>query len=242
MFLKYKNNWLLFNQKKPCVLCRQTTENPDAICSGCAADLPWLTLCCNRCALPLNSTPEHPTLCPDCLKKPPPFTQIIAPFEYRFPIDQMILQAKFNNRSYLLPPLAYLLADKLKQSMTEHSRIPDLIIAVPLHPSRLLERQYNQSAILAKIVAQQLNIPLSNNLLIKQNKTPHQASLDHKTRQKNLKDSFRCLSTPPTSVAIIDDVVTTAATVTEISRLLLRKGCQNVDIWAIARTGKELFF
>lgn len=235
MFTKTKNNWLFFNQNRLCILCGLHPAASTQICNACLDDLPRIGNACLRCANPLITGKQSQVICPTCQKKLPPFTQVIAPFEYRFPIDQLIQLAKFNGQAHYLNPLAELLSEHLLDKP-----MPELIIPVPLHRKRLQERQYNQAALLAKRVAHNLRIPFSNRLLIKATNTPHQAELDRKARSKNLRNSFHCVGSPPASVAVVDDVMTTGTTAAEISKVLKAAGCQQVYIWIIARTPKEL--
>lgn len=234
MITHYKNSWLLLNQNSHCILCGLQPADDRQICQACLVDLPWIGNACQRCAEPMHHA-SGSFICPQCQQKPPPYEQAIAPFEYRFPIDQLVQLAKFNGQTHYLRPLAELLSLRLQ---TEPR--PELIIPVPLHRKRLQERQYNQAAIVAKHLARRLNIPFSNKLLLKTENTQHQADLNRKARRKNLRNSFQCVSAPPTSVAIVDDVMTTGTTAAEISRVLKQAGCQQVYIWIIARTAKEL--
>ncbi|UTW03817.1 ComF family protein [Amphritea atlantica] len=235
MFTKSKNYWLYFNHTRHCILCGLNAASDTLICPGCLADLPWIGNACQHCANPIVTGKQSRVICPSCQKKPPPFEQVIAPFEYRFPVDQLIQMAKFNGQAHLLNSLAELLSLQL-----QNETMPELIIPVPLHQKRLQERQYNQAALLAKKIARKLDIPFSNRLLIKTENTPHQAELDRKARRKNLRNSFHCIGSPPHSVAVVDDVMTTGTTAAEISRVLKAAGCQQVYIWIIARTSKEL--
>ena len=234
MKTKQKNRWLNFTQSSTCLLCLQQTPWHGPVCQSCHQDLPWLQKACDQCALPLNIAYAGNLLCPQCIRKPPPFRSVKAAFEYRFPIDQLILRAKFNQHTSYLRLLALLLA----QRVADEPR-PDLLIPVPLHRKRLLQRQYNQSAILAGYIGKLLDLPVDYKLLKKKTDTAHQAELERKQRKQNLRNSFQCNTQPPASVAIIDDVVTTAATATELSKILIKAGCKSVDIWTVARTGKD---
>ena len=234
MIKQFKNNWLLFNLNQPCILCGLRPPAEAQICQACLDDLPWIGNACLRCAEPMHHTALS-FICPQCQQKSPPFKQVITPFEYRFPIDQLVQLAKFNGQTHYLNPLAELLSRRLQAAP-----MPELIIPVPLHSKRLQERQYNQAALVAKHLARKLGIPFSNTLLIKTANTQHQADLDRKARRKNLRNSFQCVGTPPTSVAVVDDVMTTGTTAAEISRVLKQAGAQQIYIWVIARTAKEL--
>ncbi|RTE65089.1 ComF family protein [Amphritea opalescens] len=233
MIKQFKNNWLLFNLNRPCILCGIRPSTEAHLCQDCLDDLPWIGSACQRCAEPMHT--DAALICPQCQKRSPSFNQVITSFEYRFPINQLVQLAKFNGQTHYLNPLAELLGRRVQTAPK-----PDLIVPVPLHPKRLHERQYNQAALVAKHLARQLGVPYSNRLLVKTKNTRHQADLNRKMRRKNLKSSFQCRGTPPASIAVVDDVMTTGTTAAEISRILKQSGCQQVYIWVIARTAKEL--
>lgn len=239
MITQIKNNWLLFKQNKLCILCQLNPANETQLCHACSNDLPWIHHACQSCGIPLNIHDPARLTCPSCQNKQPSFEQAISPFEYRFPIDQLIQLAKFGHQSHYLIPLAELLSAYL---LNHHlaTPLPALIIPVPMHRTRLLERQYNQAALLGRQVAKRLQIRFDTTLIMKTTNTPHQADLDRKARQKNLRNSFQCLQKPPASVAVIDDVMTTGTTAAEISKVLKRAGCKKVYIWTIAHTAKQL--
>ena len=114
---------------------------------------------------------------------------------------------------------------------------PDLLIPVPLHASRLRERGYNQALELARPLAQALTIPLRHDVLLRTRATLAQANLDAKARRKNLRGAFAIVENAalPQHVVIVDDVMTTGATLRECARVLLRAGVSRVDVWALAR-------
>lgn len=244
MSIKSKNNWLFFNQPSTCILCGLNPADETQLCQPCFADLPWISHACKRCGIPLNTHSQPNLTCPACQKKPPPFEHAIAPFEYRFPIDQLIQLAKFSSQPHYLNPLAELFCSHLlsMDSSTSSEPLPEMIIPVPMHPKRLQQRQYNQAALLGRRIALRLQIPFNSKLMTKTTDTPHQADLDRKARQKNLRNSFQCIEKPPSRIAIIDDVMTTGTTAAELSRVLKRSGCHKVYIWTIAHTAKQLHF
>jgi ComF family protein len=115
--------------------------------------------------------------------------------------------------------------------------LPDLILPVPLHRGRLRQRGYNQALELAKPLARAFGIPLQNALLQRQRATPAQTELDAVTRRRNMHGAFalRAGTQLPVHVAILDDVMTTGATLAECARVMKRAGVQRVDVWALAR-------
>jgi ComF family protein len=214
-----------------CLLCAQRSDSSRDLCVGCAGDLVRNHVCCPRCALPLQ-TPAP--FCGECLKREPPFTATFAPFVYGQPLDQLMMRLKFGHSLAAGRVLSQLWIDVLRESPLSR---PDLLMPVPLHPSRLRERGYNQALELARPLAQALAIPLRHDMLSRTRATPAQANLDAKARRRNLKGAFSIVEnvTLPAHVVVIDDVMTTGATLRECARTLLRAGVARVDVWALAR-------
>lgn len=113
---------------------------------------------------------------------------------------------------------------------------PQLLIPVPLHPKRYRERGFNQAIEISRHLSSNLNIPLAMNLCVRHRITPPQTSLGKKERKTNLRNAFRLAAPIATDhVAIIDDIVTTGATVTELTKTLKKAGVKRTEIWCIAR-------
>jgi ComF family protein len=134
--------------------------------------------------------------------------------------------------------LARLLGQCLALALVEQgSERPGLIIPVPLHRRRLRERGYNQALEVARAVSTALAIPIDTASCIRALHTNAQVGLDDRERRRNVRGAFAVLRPPAAPhVAILDDVVTTGSTVTELSRVLRRAGVKRVDVWAVART------
>ena len=114
--------------------------------------------------------------------------------------------------------------------------MPELVIPVPLHPTRYRHRGFNQSIEIAKTVAKELNIPLDLNSCSRHRDTPHQIALPAKLRRKNMKNAFLVQKMIPAQhVAIIDDVMTTGTTANELASVLKAAGVIHIDIWVCAR-------
>jgi len=222
-----------------CLLCGADGALRD-LCAACAADLIRNPICCPRCALPLSVSAP---LCGECLLREPPFAAAFAPFMYSHPLDLLLTRLKFGRSLAAGRVLSELWLDAFAETTPAR---PDLLIAVPLHPSRLRERGYNQALELAKPLARALQIPLEEKLLSRTRATPAQANLDAATRRQNLRGAFvfdaRTLYEHKLSalhVALVDDVMTTGATLRECARLLRRAGVGRVDVWAFARAPKS---
>lgn len=214
-----------------CLLCGQHSDLPRDLCSACAADLPRNHICCPRCALPLQMLAP---LCGECLHREPPFTATSAPFVYAQPLDLLMTKLKFGRSLAAGRVLSELWITALRETPPPK---PLLLIPVPLHASRLRERGYNQALELARPLARALAIPLRHDVLLRTRATPAQANLDAKARRQNLRGAFSIVENAalPEHVAIVDDVMTTGATLRECARTLCRAGVARVDVWALAR-------
>ncbi len=217
-----------------CVLCGQAGEAGLDLCRGCLATLPVNSHACVRCGVPLQ---HSGLLCGGCLKQPPPFQTSHIPFCYASPIDHLLQQLKFHRQLHLATLLGSLLA---KGMSGREAALPEGLLPVPLHPDRLRERGYNQALELARVVSRYLNIPLLPELCQRKRATPPQTSLNGEERRRNLRGAFAVREgVPPRHIAIVDDVVTTGATVHELARVLGRAGVETVEVWACARAGNE---
>lgn len=226
-----------------CVLCRQPgMENLD-LCPHCYAQLPWNHHSCRQCAITLTDSPIDSladskgtdVLCGRCLQTAPYFDISYSVFRYRGDIVPMMHQFKFHQRLLYSRLFGQLLLDKLQRQIVQGQR-PDYLLPVPLHPSRLRQRGYNQSVELAKVLAKGLQVPLQPHCLVRSRKTPAQAGLGAKQRRSNIKGAFELIHPlADRHIALVDDVVTTGSTVNEIARVLKESGVKRVDVYSIAR-------
>jgi ComF family protein len=164
------------------------------------------------------------------------------PFSYEYPLDALIHKFKYRANLTCGKLLAQMLAEAIKhRAQDDDWEMPDLIIPTPLHWQRLWLRGFNQAEILAKEVARELQIPVEPKLIQRKHKTPSQKGLSRSERQKNLRKSFTVKERDLKAIqnkriALVDDVVTTTATVRELSALLMKQGAKDVQVWALART------
>jgi len=209
-----------------CLLCGAIGQTK-TWCSACDAALPHLTTaCCPVCALP---TPDGAN-CGHCLLTPPHFKRTVAVYSYAFPLDKLILALKYGEK--------FLLARQMGEEIAKRASIlPDCLVAMPLHPLRLRERSYNQSLLLARHIARQLNLPILPFACQRLRNTPSQSTLPLKERSKNMRKAFKCSAEiAGMHVAIVDDVMTTGATMNELALTLLNAGASEVSAWVVART------
>jgi ComF family protein len=220
------------------LLCDETADDTTPICMACETELPWLGDHCQTCALPLLAAG---LTCDQCLKQPPAFEQVIAPWIYSFPVDSLITRFKHSANWPFGHLLAELLAQFLQHRFDEGLDRPDVLIPVPLATQRLRQRGFNQAAMLAHWLSAHLGIPSDERLLLRTQDTNSQQDLNAEARKKNLRNAFALA--PDASVkgrhlALVDDVLTTGATAQALARLLVDAGAARVDVYCLARTPK----
>lgn len=202
------------------------------LCAACAARLPENNPCCSTCALPVLSG----DLCARCIRENKPcINYSFCVFRYDYPVDRLIRDLKFNSRLELSGFFGKLIA---KRVVEKNSSLPDCIIPVPLHYTRLRQRGYNQALEIARHVSRILVLPLNINGIQRSRKTTPQTELIAKLRKQNIRGAFRTCANSLASlkhVVILDDVITTGATVKEMARVLKLAGIARVDVWACAR-------
>ena len=238
MVYKWLGRALIWAFPFNCIVCGQAAgETGMDLCAPCRGDLPWLGRACFRCANPLagdSGVKETPLLCGRCLRKQPHFERSHCVFNYGEPVSWLLHGLKYQRRLSGVPVLSRLLLEHLRTRM---ERWPQLIVPMPLHPARLRERGFNQALELARPLARALGIPLATGICERWRNTPQQSELPAARRAANVRNAFRMRGTLPAKhVAIVDDVITTGATVNELARLLKRNGAETVQVWAIART------
>jgi len=211
-----------------CTLCGDPA-GLDGLCAGCRTTLPRLPMPrCPICALP-NPTGEP---CGRCLQKRPAFDHVVCPLRYAYPANALVLGLKYRGGLAFARPLAACLADAL-----EAEPYPDIVIPMPLSPSRLAERGFNQAAELARLAVSAFGLETSTGLVRRNRECAPQASLPWKERARNVRNAFDCdANLQGKSVAVVDDVLTTGATLNELALALKRQGATLVTGWIAART------
>jgi len=214
---------------RACLLCGD--RSLQALCSGCAADLPRLEgSLCPLCAQPV---PLPVPACGACLKSPPAFDATLAPLRYAYPIDRLIRDLKFRSR------LAS--ADFFAQCMLAAARpTGTLIMPVPLSRQHLCERGFNQALEIARLLARALALPLDSTSLVRPKETLPQSKLPWRARKGNVRNAFACTrDLTGETVIVIDDVMTTGATLDAVARTLKDHGATRVINWVATRALKS---
>lgn len=212
--------------RQDCVLCG-AASGTDLVCPPCARDLPRLPPGrCDICALPLAAGAR----CGACLARPPHYARIDAAFRFDFPVDALVRRFKYGGRLALARLLGTALGPIVRQDA-------DVVVPMPLSRARLAERGFNQALELARVVAPMTNARLLPLACRKVMDTPPQAAMPWKERARNVRRAFACdADLSGLRVAIVDDVLTTGATMSELARVLRRAGATEVVGWVVART------
>ena len=220
------SRWLL---PPRCLACSEPCRNID-LCDACRTALPRNEPACPRCALPLAAPAPA---CGECLASLPPFTHAIAPWRYEGAIARLLPRLKFQRELAIAQTLATLAADHLTdwpgwQNATR-------LIPMPLYATRLGQRGYNQALELARPLARLHALPIDTTTLTRIRPTAPQTDLDKAARKRNLRGAFVAEKLAGDVVVLVDDVITTGATVREAAKVLMRAGAADVRVVAVAR-------
>jgi len=214
-----------------CVLCHAASGD-ELLCRACASELPIAAAGCPRCA----ATSGGSSLCGACLSDPPFYDATHAAFDYRFPVDALIQALKYGGQL----TLASLFAQALRERIGASAGV-NLIVPLPLHPRRLAERGFNQAAEIAKPLARKLAKSLDVRLGQRIRDTAAQTGLPWRGRTSNVRHAFTCeRSLGGLNIAVVDDVMTTGATLNEFARALKDAGAGRVENWVVARTTRDV--
>lgn len=191
---------------------------------------------------PTLAAPAH-AACRRCRRRPPPLDAAVAALAYRFPVDRLLPRFKFHGDLAAGRLLAGLMADALAAGngsgnggrVMPGARV-QAVVPVPLHPARLRQRGYDQALELARPVAAALGLPLQADALRRVRATEAQTTLGAAARRGNVRGAFvACPGKLPRHVALLDDVMTTGATLAECASALRRAGVVRVEAWVLAR-------
>ena len=217
-----------------CLLCKQSTTYRQPICNFCHTALSFHGPICSYCQLPL---PEQHSLqiCGNCLTHPPPYRQLLAIGHYQHELAKMITAYKYRgNRAYG----DTLCKMWLKMNQPQLNTYPELIVSVPLSLKRRMLRGFNQSSYLAVRLSKALAVPYTTSLFRRNGDAAQMVGLGKAERHRQARKQYQLKQLPQVKhLAIVDDVVTTGATVNTLCRLLLREMPDlTIDIWCLART------
>jgi ComF family protein len=214
-----------------CAFCRTPLyDGETGLCAPCRLDMPANDTCCPRCAVPLPADPGAAP-CAGCQSRPLPIEVVVAPYRYAFPVDRAIQALKFRGRLEFVPVFTAAMIRALEAAALDI----DCLVPVPLHWFRHGYRGFNQAFELARPVADALGLPVSHEVL-RRRRTRPQSGLHAGHRRANLRGAFRVAGPLNARHAlIVDDVMTTGATVVELARCLRSNGVDRISVLAAAR-------
>lgn len=220
-----------------CLSCRGRVEDQGTLCAECWKDLTLLEEpCCHRCGYPFHYRMPEDSLCPSCIQRLPAFERARAVFRYDDASRALVLAFKHSDEIHGAPVYGQWLARAGAALLAD----ADLIAPVPLHPRRLLRRRYNQAGLLAQAAGRRAERPVAVDLLRRRRHTASQAQKSPSARRRNVQGAFAVRQRwkdriQGKRVVLVDDVLTTGATVEECARVLCRAGAGAVDVLTLAR-------
>ena len=217
-----------------CAVCGAWPARP--LCDGCVARFAPGRHRCRLCALPL---PDGVAVCGGCLREPPPLDACYAAVDYAYPWSGLVGRFKFSGE----PGWAQALAERMAgvPGVAGELERADIVLPLPLAPRRLAERGFNQALLLARQLARHKT---EAQLLLRLRETGTQTALDRKARRSNVRDAFgveplRARELAGRSVLLVDDVMTSGASLHAAAQVLRRAGAARVAAIVLARTEAE---
>lgn len=220
-----------------CLRCSGVVTQPGSFCADCWQKLAFITAPhCPRCGIPYE-VGDGGLDCPDCLTTPPRFQQARAAVVYDDASRPLVLGFKHADQTHLAAALARLMLQSGRALLADC----DGVVPVPLHRRRLFRRCYNQSALLAQLIAKAEAVPVWQDMLLRRRPTQPQANLSAKERLRNVREAFvlnpnHAAGVAGKTIVLIDDVLTTGATANDCCRALLAGGARAVRVLTFART------
>ena len=221
-----------------CVVCKKPTYRQADLCHSCEIQMPLLVDPCRSCGLPLPPGYSG-KYCGTCIAFTPPWSLFSAPFCYSPPVSALVPAFKYQGRLVAGRVLTQCLVRHLQEDY-RNRQWPSLIIPAPLHRSRIRERGFNQALEISRWLSNALGLPLDRHSVIRKRPTEKQTGLSASARKLNLRGAFQVVPDSKinrgVSVVLVDDVVTTGVTITELARVLRKAGIEDIHVWALART------
>lgn len=214
-----------------CGFCLAPAAQEQPWCQACFEALPWNLPACPSCAEPQPSGSLSGKRCGHCLTRPPSFTRARVPLRYEDEVLRLVQHFKFHASPRAGNVLLELLETGLPSGVMTW---PEALIPVPLHPRRARERGFDQADWLARRLAARHGIELA--YAVRRHHTRSQRGLDRAERYRNLRGGFVVKGALPSRVALLDDVMTTGATLDALAQACLTAGAREVEAWAVART------
>lgn len=225
-----------------CVACRKPVNEAGGLCSGCWTRIGFIERpYCERLGTPFTHDMDGVSLSPAAMADPPAFQRARAAARYSDVARDLVHLLKYGDRLDLVKPFGRWMA----RAGAEILRDADVIVPVPLHWTRLWQRRFNQSAALARVVSTIARLPVADHVLTRTRATPPQIGLGRNERAKNMQGAFEVPKAARADVngkhiVLVDDVLTSGATVNACSHVLLRAGAARVDVLVLTRVVDEV--
>jgi ComF family protein len=215
-----------------CAFCGAARRRGEpTICAGCEGDLPWISGRCTGCARSLAAEPGAAVMCAECQDRPKPFQAAIAPLAYEFPVDAAIRNFKYHRKLHYATAFGELIC----KAAAELPGDIDALLPVPLHWLRHGVRGFNQAAEICRPLQQASGLPVLRNVS-RVRRTAYQSGLDARARRRNLTGAFTVRGAVcARHVLLVDDVITTGETCSQLARELLAHGARRVSVLALAK-------
>ena len=225
-----------------CLSCNTPVVEPGHLCGTCWADVDFLAgPACSVCGLPFETPELDGALCGSCSRSTPAYDKARAVMRYCDASKGLILRLKHGDRHEGVASYGRWLA----RAGSDFLREVDVITAVPLHRLRLMSRLYNQAALLALAVGEEAGIPVDPMMIERVRRTPSQGGLTKRQRRHNVAGAFRvrpgyeaCVEGK--NIALVDDVLTTGATIDACARVLKRSGAAGIYVLTLARVVRPI--
>ncbi|MBL6928276.1 MAG: ComF family protein [Rhodospirillales bacterium] len=220
-----------------CLACGAIVDAAGVLCPACWEGIELIgPPCCDACGLPFEYDAGSGAVCGACAKHPPPFGQARAPMLYSAASRRLVLSFKHGDRTYAAPAYAKWMV-RAGADLIDNA---DLLVPVPLHWTRLFARRYNQAALLSREIGKLSRLPVDATTLVRHRRTRTQGVMGRSARHKNVAGAFSISARGAQKVArrrvlLVDDVMTTGATVSTCTKVLIRAGAISVDVLTLAR-------
>lgn len=221
-----------------CICGKKIVAESNSICAPCYDDSGMVTSSfCSRCGNPQEFDFGKNVICGECISNEPEFDQARFVFKYNELTARIVTRLKYGDKTQSVKKIAEFMSSRI----SGFDNKPDIITSIPISKKKLLHRKFNQSAYIANHISRKVNIEIDNQILKRVKDVPPQASLKRAERLKNVKGVFaidpkKADMVKGRTVLLIDDVITTGATITEATKVLKKAGAEKVYVLSFAKT------